>query len=46
MDLEEILSKCDHTLLKQTATVKDIIALCQDAINFNKIGRASCRERV
>ena len=35
MDLEEILSKCDHTLLKQTATVKDIIALCQDAINFN-----------
>ena len=34
MELKEILSKCDHTLLKQTATWEDIRALCDDGIAF------------
>lgn len=34
MELNEILSKCDHTLLKQTATFEDIKALCDDGIKF------------
>ncbi|MDY2696557.1 MAG: deoxyribose-phosphate aldolase [Eubacteriales bacterium] len=34
MQLNEILSKCDHTLLKQTATFEDIKALCDDGIKF------------
>lgn len=31
----EILSKVDHTLLKQTATWNDIKELCDDAIRYN-----------
>lgn len=34
MELNKILSKCDHTLLKQTATFEDIKALCDDGIKF------------
>lgn len=34
MKIEEILSKCDHTLLKQTATWEDIKKICDDGINF------------
>ncbi|MBO5870216.1 MAG: deoxyribose-phosphate aldolase [Clostridia bacterium] len=35
MNINEILNKCDHTLLLQTATEKEIIALCDDAIKYN-----------
>ena len=35
MDIKEILAKCDHTLLKQTATWPDIQALCDDAKKFH-----------
>lgn len=35
MDIKVILSKCDHTLLLQTATPSEIIALCDDALAFN-----------
>ncbi len=35
MDIKEILRHCDHTLLKQTATIQDIYALCDDAIKYN-----------
>ena len=28
MEVKEILSKCDHTLLAQTATWKEIRAIC------------------
>ena len=35
MELKEILAKCDHTLLLQTATPDEIIALCDDALKFN-----------
>ena len=31
---EEILSKVDHTLLKQTATMEEIKAICDDAIAY------------
>ena len=31
----EILSKVDHTFLKQTATWNDIRELCDDAIRYN-----------
>lgn len=34
MDIKEILSKCDHTLLSQTATWEDIKALCDDGIKY------------
>jgi deoxyribose-phosphate aldolase len=34
MELKEILSKCDHTLLSQTATWEDIRALCDDGIQY------------
>ena len=34
MELKEILSKCDHTLLAQTATWKEIRALCDDGIRY------------
>lgn len=34
MKIEEILSKCDHTLLKQDATWSDIKNICDDGINF------------
>ena len=35
MTLEEILSRCDHTLLKITATEEDILATVDDGIRFN-----------
>ena len=31
---EEILSKVDHTLLKQTATMEEIKAICDEAIAY------------
>ena len=34
MELCEILSKCDHTLLAPSATFEDIKALCDDGIRF------------
>ena len=34
MDIKEILSKCDHTLLSQTATWKEIQAVIDDGIKF------------
>jgi len=34
MDIKEILSKVDHTVLGQTATWDDIKALCDDGIKF------------
>ena len=35
MDLSEILAKCDHTLLAQTATWNDIRALCDDGMAYH-----------
>lgn len=35
MTIEEILSKCDHTLLSQTAKVEDIRLTLDDAMKFN-----------
>lgn len=35
MELKNILSKCDHTLLTQTATWEDIKAICDDGIKFS-----------
>lgn len=34
MKLKEIVSKVDHTLLRQTATFSEIKALCDDAIKY------------
>ena len=34
MTLKEILSKCDHTLLSQSATLEDIKAVCDDGIKY------------
>ncbi len=34
MDVKEILSKCDHTLLGQTATWQDIKAICDDGMKY------------
>ena len=34
MELSEILSACDHTLLSQTATWEEIQAICDDGIHF------------
>ena len=34
MTVKEILSKCDHTLLAQTATWEEIRALCLDGIKY------------
>ena len=34
MNLSEILAKCDHTLLAQTATWADIKAICDDGITY------------
>ncbi len=34
MELSEILAKCDHTLLAQTATWEDIKAICDDGIQY------------
>ena len=35
MKVEEILNKCDHTLLKQTATWEDIRAICDDGMKYH-----------
>ena len=35
MDLKEILSKCDHTLLSQTATWEEIRAVCDDGMKYH-----------
>ena len=34
MELSEILSRCDHTLLSQTATWAEIKALCDDGMRY------------
>ena len=34
MELKEILAKCDHTLLAQTATWSEIKALCDDGMKY------------
>ena len=34
MNIQEILSKCDHTLLSQSATWCDIKAICDDGIKY------------
>lgn len=35
MKISEILSRCDHTLLSQSATWEDIKAICDDGIKFS-----------
>ena len=35
MELKEILAKCDHTLLSQTATWEDIRAVCDDGMKYH-----------
>ncbi|MCI6957186.1 MAG: deoxyribose-phosphate aldolase [Candidatus Faecousia sp.] len=35
MKLEEILAKCDHTLLTQTATWEEIRTVCDDGMKFH-----------
>ena len=35
MELKDILSKCDHTLLTQTATWAEIRAVCDDGMRFH-----------
>ena len=35
MELQEILSKCDHTLLTQTATWREIKAICDDGMKYH-----------
>lgn len=34
MEINEILSKCDHTLLSVSATAEDIKAICDDGIKY------------
>lgn len=34
LDIKEILSKCDHTLLKTSATLEEIKALCDEGIKY------------
>ena len=34
MDIKEILSKCDHTLLGQASTWEEIKAICDDGMKF------------
>ena len=34
MELKDILSKCDHTLLAQTATWDEIRAICDDGMKY------------
>ena len=34
MELKEILSRCDHTLLSQTATWAEIQAICDDGVRY------------
>jgi len=35
MEISEILSRCDHTLLLQGATWEEIRALCDDGIKYH-----------
>ena len=35
MDIKEILAKCDHTLLAQTATWEEIKAICDDGMKYS-----------
>ena len=35
MELSQILSKCDHTLLAQSATWQDIKAICDDGMKYH-----------
>lgn len=35
MNIEEILSKCDHTLLAQTSTWEQIKAICDDGMKYH-----------
>ena len=35
MELKDILAKCDHTLLAQTATWEEIKAICDDGMKYN-----------
>ena len=48
MELKEILSKCDHTLLAQTATWEQIRAICDDGMKYGcasklcQAGRGVC----
>ena len=35
MELKDILAKCDHTLLAQTATWEEIKAVCDDGIKYH-----------
>lgn len=34
MNIKDILSKCDHTILAQTATWEDVKAICDDGIKY------------
>ena len=34
MKIEEILAKCDHTLLTQTATWEEIKGICDDGMKY------------
>ena len=34
MEMKEIMSKVDHTLLSQTATLDDIKQICDDAVLY------------
>lgn len=34
MDIKEILKVCDHTLLRQTASIRDITRLCDEGIKY------------
>ena len=34
MELKDILAKCDHTLLAQTATWAEIKAICDDGMKY------------
>lgn len=57
MDINAILSACDHTLLAQDATEADVLALCDDAIKYKtasvcippcyvKAAKEYCKEKV
>lgn len=35
MDIKEILSRCDHTLLRQDATINEILTLCDEGAAYN-----------
>ena len=41
MELNEILSKVDHTLLAQTATWAEIKAICDDGMKYHTASVAS-----